>query len=723
MLTALYSAALLLSALLLFSIQPLFTKMALPLLGGSAAVWTTAQVFFQATLFLGYVYAHWLSRWLPRKPQVLVHLVVIALVVAALPIGISPDANPPAFANPIAWFLGLLAISVGLPFFALATTAPLLQRWYAYARGASADPYFLYAASNFGGLVALIGYPVLIEPMLGLQGQSTLWALTYICLVVLIAGIGAQVYRVAGHGIEPETFVADSANPPAWRQRFRWLLLAFAPSALLLSVTLHINTDVATFPVLWVVPLSLYLLSFVLVFARHQLVRYDRLLLIQPVILVALTMFFSTGKLLVDVGLHLCTLFLVALVCHGELARTRPGPRFLTQFYLWLSFGGLLGGVFAGVVAPLVFDSVLEYPLILGLACVLGMRPATGGPAQKVWDVVLPVSAGVLFVAQDRYLRGASFDSAELVETAITILFGLVLYSFRKRPYRLALGILAILLPAELVSNEEVLEQRRSFYGVHRVITDGQYQLLTNGTTVHGAEHRVASRQNEPLTYYYPGGPLGQVFRSLDRPPRFMRVGIIGLGAGAIACYRPSSQTRYTFFEIDPIVVEIAADPRLFRFLSLCGENVEVVLGDGRRSLSQVEDQTFDLLILDAFSSDSIPSHLLTREALTLYFRKLSPNGVLVIHLSNRNLELEPVVAALVEDASLVGHIQHHEPTSGGDPYWWKSTWAVIARSTPDTRALTVDSRWKRLESNPPVRPWTDDYSNILGAIKWPGTN
>lgn len=652
MLTAFYSAALLISALLLFSIQPLFTKMALPLLGGSAAVWTTAQVFFQATLFFGYVYAHWLSRSLPRKPQVLVHLALIVMVVAAVPVGIGPHATPPALGNPIAWFLGLLALSVGLPFFSLASTAPLLQRWYAYAR-AGADPYFLYAASNFGGLVALIGYPVLIEPMLGLKEQSTLWALTYIGLVVLIGGIGTQLYRAAERGVAPATFVAGSAVAPLWRERLRWLLLAFAPSALLLSVTLHINTDVATFPVLWVVPLSLYLLSFVLVFARHQLVRYDGLLVIYPFILVALTMFFSTDRLLVDVGLHLGALFLIALVCHGELARTRPGPRFLTQFYLWLSFGGLLGGVFAGVVAPLVFDSVLEYPLVLGLACVLGMRPATGGPAQKVWDVVLPLGVGVLFVAQDRYLRGTALDTPDLVNSAITILFGLVLYSFRKRPYRLALGILAILLPGELVSNEEVLEQRRSFYGVHRVITDGQYQLLTNGTTIHGAEHRVESRQDEPLTYYYPGGPLGQVFESLDRPPRFTRVGIIGLGAGAIACYRPSSQARYTFFEIDPTVVEIAANPRLFRFLSLCGENVEVVLGDGRRSLSQVEDQTFDLLILDAFNSDSIPAHLLTREALTVYFRKLSPNGILVIHLSNRNLELEPVVAALVEDASL----------------------------------------------------------------------
>ena len=385
MLTALYSAALLVSALLLFSIQPLFTKMALPLLGGSAAVWTTAQVFFQATLFLGYVYAHWLSRLLPRKPQVIVHLAVITLVVAVVPINIGPEISPPAFGSPLVWFLGVLAVTVGLPFFSLATTAPLLQRWYAYARGASADPYFLYAASNLGVLVALLGYPVLIEPVLGLKGQSSLWALSYICLVVLIGGLGIQLFHATRVPVESNIPPEYSHDSPTWRIRLRWLLLAFVPSALLLSVTLHINTDVATFPVLWVVPLSLYLLSFVLVFARRQLVRYDGLLLLQPVLLVGLTMFFSAGHLLVDVGLHLGALFLIALVCHGGLARSRPDAYFLTQFYLWLSFGGLLGGCFAGVVAPLLFDSLLEYPLILALACVLGMRPISDGPGRKFW--------------------------------------------------------------------------------------------------------------------------------------------------------------------------------------------------------------------------------------------------------------------------------------------------------------------------------------------------
>ena len=496
-------------------------------------------------------------------------------------------------------------------------------------------------------------------------------------------------------------------------------MLAFVPSALLLNVTLHINTDVATSPVFWVVPLSLYLLSFVVVFSRRQLVRHHRTLALQPIGLVVLTMCFSTGQLLLNVIVHLSAFFLIALTCHGALAKSRPGVRYLTQFYLWLSFGGLLGGVFAGVVAPLVFDSLLEYPLMLALACVLGSKFIPGFSKDAFWDVVLALGLGGLFLIQDYYTRSLRFDPGVFGETAVATVFGLMLYSFRKRPYRLGLGIVAILLPAQLLLGDQALEQKRSFYGVHRVLTDGHYQILTHGTTIHGAEHRLAARQREPLTYYYSGGPLGQMFEQLGTNARFERVGIVGLGAGSIACYRQSTQARYTFFEIDPVVVEIATNPAFFRFLSLCDNNVEVVLGDGRRSLSLIEDDTFDLLILDAFSSDAIPTHLLTREALSLYIRKLSPQGVLMIHLSNRNLNLEPVLAALVEDANLSSLIQHHEPPEGGDPYWWKSTWAVVGRTLHDIELLGADHRWQPLASRAHRTPWTDDYSNVLGAIDW----
>ena len=325
----------------------------------------------------------------------------------------------------------------------------------------------------------------------------------------------------------------------------------------------------------------------------------------------------------------------------------------------------------------------------------------------------------VFFLAQNFYQRGADFEVGEVGRLAILVLFGLALYSFRHRPVRLALGALCLLLPVEMMLTSQLLEQRRSFYGEHRVVTDGTYQFLLHGTTVHGIEHRAVARQREALAYYHQSGPLGQVFETFAGETDFERVGIIGLGAGTIACYRKSPSARYTFFEIDPTVVEIAANPEYFRFLSLCGDNVEVILGDGRRGLSVAEDRVFDLLVLDAFSSDAIPVHLLTREALALYVQKLSLDGLLLMHISNVSLDLEPVVAALMEDAGLVGYIQHHVPSADSDPYWCNSTWVAVALDNHDNVIFSKDDRWRRMQPVSASQAWTDDYSKLVDAFVW----
>ena len=372
MLIALYVTALFLGSLLLFGVQLMYTKMVLPLLGGSPAVWNTAQVFFQATLFVGYLYAHLVVKYLPVRVQVAGHLLVLFSVLLVIPISIDPAWTPPAQQSPIPQFLWLLLISVGLPFFAVATTAPLLQRWFSNtAHAAASDPYFLYAASNLGGLFALLSYPLLVEPVLGLQQQSGWWMGAYVLLIAAITGAGVHLLFQQPRPVR----TSDQPSPPperlTWTRRAKWLILAFAPVSLPLGITLHISTDIAASPVLWVVPLALYLLSFIVVFARRPVLSHQWMVSVQPIVLIALALFFASGHLLIDIALHLCAFFIIAMVCHGWLARDRPPARHLTEFYLCISFGGVLGGVFAGIVAPLAFDSVIEYPLTLFLVCLL----------------------------------------------------------------------------------------------------------------------------------------------------------------------------------------------------------------------------------------------------------------------------------------------------------------------------------------------------------------
>lgn len=727
MLVPLYAAALFLGSLLLFGIQPMVTKMVLPKLGGSPAVWNTAQVFFQAALLAGYLYAHLVTRLLQKRARLAIHFALLMGAALLLPVGISPGWLPPSEASPIPSLLTVLALSIGLPFFAVAATAPLLQSWFSHTVHASAsDPYFLYSASNLGGLVALLGYPFLFEPAFGLARQGIIWAAGFVALAMLIVTAGVLLPKnppSAAPAAVPIPAAGEGAPPVSWPLRLRWLLLAFAPSSLMLGVTLYITTDIAASPFLWVVPLALYLLTFVICFARKPVLRHPWMLALQPVLVGLLLVFFDTGRLAIGFGLHLGAFFVTAMVCHGELARTRPHAGRLTEFYIWMSLGGVLGGSFSGIIAPLVFESIIEYPVALVLACVLRPGVFAGTRSELGRDIAYPLLLGLGYLAVVQRLPGAGEQLVQVIYAAAALIVCVLLYLFRQRSARFTLAVALLLGVSHAdVGPGVVIAQERSFFGVHRVIVDssGAYHVLTNGKTVHGAEYMNPDLFREPLTYFTRAGPAGQAFGIFRETRPNARIGAVGLGSGAITCFLAPGQTL-TYFEIDPDVVALASNPKYFLYLSACGQNVRIVYGDGRRNLEMADDASFDLLVLDAFSSDAIPAHLLTREAVSMYVQKLRPGGVLLMHISNRRLDLVPVVGAVTAAAGLSARVQRHEPAEPRlrQAYHWPSTWAIAARLDDDLARFDAGGKWQHLDAGDSVRPWTDDYSNVAGAIEW----
>jgi hypothetical protein len=714
----LYGATLFLSATLLFAVQPMFAKIALPLLGGSPGVWNTAMMFFQATLLLAYGYAHLGTRLGSARRQVPLHILVLAAGFVALPVA-GMAWTPPTEGTPVFWLIGFLAASIGLPVFAISATAPLLQRWFAATdHPAAKDPYFLYGASNLGSVIALLGYPVLLERLLTIKQQAQLWSAGYVLLAVLIVACALVLWwRPAALAARADSDLAAAA-PLSWRQRGLWILLAFVPSSLMLGVTTHISTDIAATPLFWVVPLTLYLLTFVLVFARRPLLRHAWMLRLQPfaLIVLALTLDYLPSLLLLGLAVHLLAFFVTAMVCHGELARRRPVAAHLTEFYVWMSVGGVLGGMFNGLLAPLVFSGVYEYPLVLTLACL--MRPRPAGAAFTWKDLLIPAA---LFAI----LSLPMLEPSQLGGPAVVVLYvvlGCALLSAADRPVRFALAFAVVIFGAAGVSKQfRWLEQERSFFGVNRIQLDGsgEFFLLIHGNTVHGAEHRDPAQRREPLTYFSKEGPIGQLFAILAARGGVDRVGLTGLGIGTTVCYRQPGQ-HWTIYEIDPVVVRFAHDTRYFHYLEDCAGDTPIVLGDARLSLAKAAPHEFDLLILDAFSSDSLPTHLITREALALYLDKLADDGVLVFNISNRYLDIRPVLANLAADAGLVAWVQAHRTAqeTGSQDYKTNSVWVVMTRRADNLTALQSDSRWHRLAPQPGSRLWTDDYSNILGAMR-----
>jgi spermidine synthase len=724
-LVALFSGTLFTSAFLLFWIQPLFAKLTLPLLGGSTAVWTTAMVFFQATLLAGYGYAHLSSRHLKPPIQLGLHAVILGLVFLTLPVAIRAEFRPGG--QPILDLLQILTVSIGLPFFAVASTAPLLQRWFSHTHHKdSEDPYFLYGASNVGSILALVAFPFVMEPQLRLAQQSVLWSAGYGLLAVLILSCGAVAYprgrrRPAQTTTPSPTAMMDSVT---WRARSHWIILAFVPSSLLLGVTNHITLDLAPVPLLWVVPLALYLLTFVIAFSRSGGRVRDRIAKAQPYILAFALLFVTATVTLVklSIGIHLAVFFILALVCHGELVRHRPVVSHLTEFYFFMSLGGVLGGMFNAIAAPLVFNGIYEYPLAIVLAC--GLRPGIWGGSlrEKAGDVLWPLLlwAAVFMIEDLGLLERLGFS----VVAAILFYRGLlavVVFGFNQRPLRYGLGAgVALLVIGGAHQGLDVLYQERSFFGVYRVIEteDGKRRELRHGTTTHGIQAIDEADWREPLGYHERGGPLGQIIAALEARGSVERIGLVGLGAGASLCYAQPGQ-RWTFYEIDPLVVEIAWDERFFHYGALCFDQPasEMRVGDARLTLAAEPDAAFDLLILDAYNSDAVPVHLLTREAMALYVSQLKPGGMLAMQASNRHLNIPRVIAGLAADAGLTGWLQRHR-RDPPPPGFLPSDWAVVTRPGEALPFVTQDARWEPLETIEDTVLWTDDFSNIISVLK-----
>jgi len=691
------------------------------------------MLFFQATLLGGYLYAHESTRRLGVRRQAALHVGVVLVPLLVLPVGLPDCWLPPAGSDPVPWLLGLLAVAVGLPFFVVSTTAPLLQRWLAGTdHPAASDPYFLYRASNLGSMLGLLSYPLAVEPAMRLTEQGSLWSAGYGLLVVLVVACAVVVWRSApgARSGEPRAGapVAGGGVRPSLLSHLRWIGLAFVPSSLMLGLTETVTTDLAPVPLLWALPLSLYLLSFVFVFApgsrAARLHRWMVLALPGAVLLVsALLLLEVRGPLWLLLPLHLAGFFVAAMVCHGELAQDRPAARWLTAFYLSISLGGVLGGAFSAIVAPALFDSLAEYPLAIVLAALcMPKQPPRIPPGRYVrWlDFALPVAVGAA-VALVLVLVGLAGDEAQRL--ARNLAFGVaagVAFNLVRRPLRFGLTVgaiaLAITLTVDTAGRE--LYRDRNFFGVYRVLASqgGDLHRLVRGPTIHGSQDLSPTRERTPISYYHRGSPIG---RLLDALPGSVtaRVAVIGLGTGSIACYSEPGE-RWTFYEIDPQVERIARDPRLFTYLHVCPGALDVVLGDARLSLARAADERYGLIVADAFSSNAPPVHLLTREALALYRSKLRERGILAFNVSNTYLKLEPVLAALARDAGLACVAQEdRESARDGAPQTDSSEWVVMAEQRQDLRAV-ADSRWHSCRHEPGAAVWTDDFSNLLGALE-----
>jgi hypothetical protein len=666
-----HAATIFLSSFLLFLVQPLIARLILPWFGGSAAVWTTCMLFFQALLLAGYAYSHFVIKKFPgTRTEALVHTLLLAAAVAMLPIAPSEAWKPQAEDEPTAHILLLLTASVGLPYFLVASTSPLLQAWFSRARPGE-DPYRLFAVSNLASLIALVGYPFLIEPFLAARQQVSLWSWGFAAFALLCAVVA---WRTPRRGLVAED--ARTAAPVGRRQVMLWLLLSTTGSVLLLAVTNHLTQNVASVPLLWLAPLTLYLASFILTFEGRGWYRPERF---WPFVLVWLV---GMAWLLVDsdfhfdlalqLGMFLPGLVLGCLFCHGELYRARPSPRHLTAYYLIVSAGGALGGLLVAVVAPLAFDAYYE----LGI----GM-------------VVLALLAALRFARLGLVPRIASLA--------------------------VLLGVAGSATYDGLRYHDDVLASERGFYGVLRVKEYGSpgevghLRRLVHGAIMHGEQYLHGEQRRLLTTYYTESAGIGAAINSRGGGP--LRVGVIGLGTGTIAAYG-KPRDLYRFYEIDPRVVEIAR--RDFTYLADSKAKIEIALGDARLTLEREPPQGFDVLAVDAFSSDAIPVHLITKEALAVYLSHMKPDGIVAFHVSNRFLNLIPVVARLAREQGAQAALVTDDPDEDDDQRS-KSDWVLVSRDPAALKKQAIVERGAQpAEDRPDWRTWTDDYSNLIQILK-----
>ncbi len=711
--SAVYTAAIFLSAALIFWIEPMVPKAILPQMGGTPATWVTALMFYQAILFLGYSYCFALTRWAPHWMQAAVHLLMLAAAAFFLP----PAVPEPAAALadlPAIQVVYMLTLAVGVPLFVLSATAPLLQYWFSRTGHVHAhDPYFLYAASNVGGLGALLAYPSLIEPWIGLGEQGLIWTLGFAVFALFIAGcIALTKPSAAVPGTTPDTAAPDMGAPPGREtSRWMWLLLAAVPSSLLSGTTTRITTDIAAGPLFWVVPLGLYLLTFVLAFARRRVLPLRWALLLQPLALAPVVIAAFGGERLLGawtvLGATVLLLFLSAYICHVRLVDSRPPVRRSTEFYLMIALGGLLGGTFNALVAPSLFNDVHEFPLALVLAVLLRPKASQAGGGGLVRDLLVPFAVAA---AATLVLVLTPRDKVTLVAgiTGLVLAVGVVLLA--GAPRRFAAGVAAAFLVSQVPAMlYPPMDQDRNFFGVVRVVHDRNrdMNIFVSGGVNHGSQLRDPAQRTRMLTYYSLEGPYGDVVAVRKARNRTDSVAALGLGAGSVAC-SGFPDARWTFYEINPVVVRLAQDPRFFSFLADCQPDGTIRIGDGRLLLAR-ETQRFDLVVLDAFTADSIPVHLMTVEAFGAYLDRLQPDGMIAMNISNRFVDLKPVLAAIVRAHGLAAVTRFD---TGETAYRTSSRWVAVARE-PATLAPLLDRGWEPLTARE-VRPWTDDRSSLF---------
>ncbi|HXI08204.1 MAG: spermidine synthase [Bradyrhizobium sp.] len=728
-----YTLAIFVSALLLFSVQPLFTKMVLPRLGGSPAVWSVAMVFFQSLLLAGYAYAHYLTKARNRVVPVAMHLLLLIAAMLTLPLAIRSGWGEPPTSGYAFWLLGLFAVSIGLPFFALAANNPLLQAWFVRTGHPNGpDPYFLYASSNIGSFLALLSYPVLLEPMFTLRTQNLIWTGGYGLLILLIAGCGVLLLKSPANAAALNLATDDSDAPaPSWSMLARWIFLAAVPSGLLIAVTAHISTDVAAAPLLWVLPLSLYLLTWVLVFQSRPLLSHWFMLLLQPVAIaavVALLAFGGEQNLVMTLGGNQFCFFIIAMACHGELARMRPAAKYLTGFYVALSFGGMVGGLFAGLIAPYAFSWVAEYPILIALAALCRPPGSERLPWLTRWYWPLLAAIAVALILPT-YYAGKIFTTLDhnrvWMISSVAALGALLVLALNGNRWKLfATVVVALVLLRAYPSDDGRVDTVRSFFGVHKIVVtpNGQYHVLMHGTTIHGAEKfrnddgTPVKGRPEPITYYHKDGGIGQAITAMrERKGAPLRVAVIGLGSGTLTCASAPGE-NWKFFEIDQTMVDSARDPKYFTYIQKCEPDLKPVIGDARLTFAKEPNGIYDVIIVDAYSSDAIPIHLATEEAMAIYKDKLAPQGAVVMHISNRHLELESVVVGIADANDLKSWV-YSEDTGRDAEYIFSTTVVVSAREEADVGKLASSDKWTLTEAEDHQRVWTDDYSNIIGAL------
>jgi len=679
------------------------------------------MLFFQVLLLAGYSYVLATTSRLGIRKQAVLHGAILFLSCLYLPLAFAGNTGSISeTSNPALWLFVYLIGAIGLPVFLISTTSPLLQKWFTHV--SANDPYFLFAVSNGGSLLALLSYPLFLERTFTLSRQNQIWIVMYVVFLILTLACMFVLWKSSRtEPLEREQVRKRGLPPLSIRQRLYWILLAFVPSSLLFGVTTYITTEIAPTPLLWTIPLALYLLTFILAFARKNLLpeRLARSALAGLALLLTLVLAANaTEPTTLIVLLHLCFLFVAGMVCHNKLAGDRPDASRLPEFYLCVAVGGMLGGLFNTLIAPTIFNTIVEYPLAIVLACMILQRDKE----INRFDFLLPACMALVTIALallvDRY------DVSTVVGVAIVFGIPLVVinHHFRSRPVRFALALGAVMIGSIVYSEiqNRTLHDERNFFGTLSVRFDpaSATRTLYHGNTIHGRQFIDPNHQCEPLSYFHRDGPLGQIFEAFNANAFSPNVAVVGLGTGSMACYARPNQD-WSFYEINPAVVGIAQATEYFTYLEKCAAApVKIVVGDARLKLQNAPDHHYGLIVLDAFNSDAIPIHLLTEEAISLYMSKLATGGMIAFHISNRSLRLDAVLADLARrnnSISLRIVDGEHNPVTGKDP----SEWLVMARHSPAFDSLAQKPNWRLLEGHTESVAWTDDFSNILSVFRW----